>query len=232
MSRGLLQSQNGRQNGQQDGQSGSALNRRSFLKLGITVGAAAGGGLLLGFSLPALSQGEGQAQAGSRPSVIGGDGIEQAQDGVFEPNAFVQIDNAGKVTLVISKVEMGQGVYTAIPMLIAEELEVSLDSIVLDHAPPNAALFTDPLLGGQLTGGSTSIRYAWLPMRKAGATARTMLVSAAAQQWQVDPASCQAQCGEVIHAASDRRAGYGQLAAAAAKLPVPQNVALKDPKDF
>src|SRR5260370_8114257 len=90
----------------------------------------------------------------------------------------------------------------------------------------------DPLLGGQLTGGSTSIRYAWEPMRKAGATARVLLISAAAQQWQVDPASCHAERGEVVHAASNRRPGYGQLVDAAAKLPPPQNVTLKDPKDF
>ncbi len=78
---------------------------------------------------------------------------------------------------MIPKVEMGQGVYTSIPMLIAEELEVPLDSVVIDHAPPNEKLFMDPLLGGQLTGGSTSIRYAWEPMRKAGATARVLLIS-------------------------------------------------------
>ncbi len=151
---------------------------------------------------------------------------------MFEPNAFVQIDNTGKVTLVIPKVEMGQGVYTSIPMLIAEELEVPLDSVVIDHAPPNEKLFMDPLLGGQLTGGSTSIRYAWEPMRRAGATARVLLVSAAAQQWNVDPASCHAERGEVVHAESKRRIGYGQLVDAAAKLPAPQNVTLKDPKDF
>jgi isoquinoline 1-oxidoreductase beta subunit len=193
----------------------------------VTVGAAAGGGLLLGFSMPAVSQDQ---KAGK--SVIGGDANEAAQNGVFAPNAFIQIDTAGKVTLVIPKVEMGQGVYTSIPMLIAEELEVPLDTVTLDHAPPDEKLFTDPLLGGQLTGGSTSIRYAWEPMRKAGATARMLLIGAAAQQWQVDAASCHAKSGQVIHAASNRSIGYGQLVDAAAKLPVPQNVPLKDPKDF
>ncbi|SAL41915.1 aldehyde oxidase [Caballeronia udeis] len=220
MSRGLLDAQNRR--------TPDGLNRRTFLKLGVSVGAAVGGGLLLGFSLPAASQG-GTPQG---KSVIGGDGNEAPQSGVFEPNAFVQIDSAGKVTLVIPKVEMGQGIYTSIPMLIAEELEVPLDSVVIDHAPPNEKLFMDPLLGGQLTGGSTSIRYAWEPMRKAGATARVMLISAAAQQWQVDPATCHAEKGEVVHAASSRRIGYGQLVDAAAKLPAPQDVPLKDPKDF
>jgi isoquinoline 1-oxidoreductase beta subunit len=223
MSRGLLVAQNRRSPHGPHG-----VNRRSFLKLSVSIGAAAGGGLLLGFSLPAASQGD----APKGKSVIGGDGNEAPQSGVFEPDAFVQIDSTGKVTLIIPKVEMGQGVYTSIPMLIAEELEVPLDTVVIAHAPPNEKLFSDPLLGGQLTGGSTSIRYAWEPMRRAGATARVLLISAAAQQWQVDPSTCHAERGEVVHAASSRRIGYGQLADAAAKLPAPQNVTLKDPKDF
>ncbi|WP_027800087.1 xanthine dehydrogenase family protein molybdopterin-binding subunit [Paraburkholderia dilworthii] len=227
MSQGLLDAQNGAKSSHAHANETRGLSRRSFLKLGVTVSAAAGGGLLLGFSMPAVSQDQ---KAGK--SVIGGDANEAPQSGVFAPNAFIQIDTAGKVTLVIPKVEMGQGVYTSIPMLIAEELEVSLDTVTLDHAPPDEKLFTDPLLGGQLTGGSTSIRYAWEPMRKAGATARTLLISAAAQQWQVDAASCHAKAGQVIHAASNRSIGYGQLVDAAAKLPVPQNVPLKDPKDF
>ena len=230
MSRGLLGTQNkadgsSRSPGRGSGHS-SGITRRTFLKFTATASVTVGGGLLLGFSIPAASQG----QAGK--SVIGGDGIEAPQSGVFAPNAFVQIDTSGKVTLVIPKVEMGQGVYTSIPMLIAEELEVPLDTVTIDHAPPNEKLFMDPLLGGQLTGGSTSIRYAWEPMRRAGATARTMLIAAAAQQWQLDPASCHAERGEVVHAASNRRIGYGQLTAAAAKRPVPQNVSLKNPKDF
>ncbi|GLZ23250.1 aldehyde dehydrogenase [Burkholderia plantarii] len=169
----------------------------------------------------------------TRPSVIGGDAPDQAPAGLFAPNAFVRVDRSGQVTLVMPKVEMGQGVYTSIPMLIAEELEVPLDSVVLDHAPADAKHYGDPLLGGgQLTGGSTSIRYAWEPMRRAGATARTLLVAAAAQQWKVDPASCSAANGEVLHAPSGRRAGYGSLVDAAAKLPVPANVALKKPEAF
>ncbi|NML30040.1 xanthine dehydrogenase family protein molybdopterin-binding subunit [Paraburkholderia antibiotica] len=227
MSQGLLDAQNGAQPSDANPRSARGISRRGFLKFGVTVGAAAGGGLLLGFSVPAASQDQ---KAGK--SVIGGDANEAPQSGVFAPNAFIQIDTTGKVTLVIPKVEMGQGVYTSIPMLIAEELEVPLDTVTLDHAPPNEKLFKDPLLGGQLTGGSTSIRFAWEPMRRAGATARVMLVNAAAQQWQVDPASCHAQAGQVIHAASNRSASYGQLAQAAAGLPVPQNVPLKDPKDF
>ena len=227
MSQGLLDAYKGAKRPQAEADEARGVSRRTFLKFGVSVGAAAGGGLLLGFSLPAVSQDQ-----KSGKSVIGGDANEAPQNGVFAPNAFIQIDTAGKVTLVIPKVEMGQGVYTSIPMLIAEELEVPLDTVTLDHAPPDEKLFTDPLLGGQLTGGSTSIRYAWEPMRRAGAAARTLLVSAAAQQWQVDAASCHAQAGQVIHAASNRSIGYGQLVEAAAKLPAPQNVPLKNPKDF
>jgi isoquinoline 1-oxidoreductase beta subunit len=206
-----------------------SVGRRSFLVRGVTIcAAAAGGGLLLGVTLPAVAQG----RTGTAASQIGGDANIAQRSGVFEPNAFIQIDRAGAVTLVMPKVEMGQGIYTAISMLIAEELEVPLDSVVIQHAPPDANLYTDPLLGGQVTGGSTSIRYAWEPMRKAGATARVMLVAAAAQKWKVDPASCCAERGEVIHAASGRRVGYGQLVDTVAGLPVPKSVTLKDPKDF
>jgi isoquinoline 1-oxidoreductase beta subunit len=203
-------------------------SRREFLKMGMTLAAGAAGGLLLGFGVPARGD-------ELRSFSIGGDAIEGSQPGVFAPNAFVQIDHAGMVTLVVPKVEMGQGVYTSIPMLIAEELEVSLSNVTLEHSPPNVKLFFDPLvgpLGGQLTGGSTSIRYAWEPMRRAGATARVLLVTAAAQRWNVDPASCYAEQGEVLHRASDRRASYGQLADAAAKLPVPEAVALKMSAQF
>lgn len=215
MSRGLIQA----------GQAGAGVSRRRFLKFGMSLGAAAGGGLLLGFSVQA-------AGGDARRSVIGGDADETPRAGVFAPNAFVQIDRNGQVTLVMPKVEMGQGVYTSLPMLIAEELEVPLSNVTLDHAPPNEKLFADPLLGGQLTGGSTSIRYAWEPMRRAGATARTLLVGAAAKQWSVEPATCRAENGEVLHPSSGRRASYGQLADAAAKLPVPKDVALKKPADF
>ncbi|MBU9517990.1 xanthine dehydrogenase family protein molybdopterin-binding subunit [Burkholderia multivorans] len=215
MSRGLIEA----------GHAGAAMSRRSFLRFGVSLGAAAGGGLLLGFSLPAAGD-------DTRRSVIGGDADEPARSGVFAPNAFVQIDRSGRVTLVMPKVEMGQGVYTALPMLIAEELEVPLSSVTLDHAPPNEKLFLDPLLGGQLTGGSTSVRYAWEPLRRAGATARVLLVSAAAKQWNVDPAACHAENGEVRHPPSGRRASYGELADAAAKLPVPTDVALKKPDQF
>ena len=197
-------------------------SRRQFLKLGvISVTAAAGGGMLLSFALPAAAQSGPITATPAAPTF-----------GDFEPDGFIRIDHNGQVTLIMPKVEMGQGVYTSIPMLIAEELEVALDQVQLEAAPPNEKLYSDPNLGGQLTGGSTSIRYAWDPMRRAGAIARSLLISAAAQQWQVDPASCHAERGSVMHAGSQRSAAYGTLVDAAAKLPVPTTVALKDPKDF
>lgn len=205
-------------------------SRRTFLKYGMTLSAAVGGGLLLGFSVPAAAQQKG------RNAVRGvkiGDTEPLPQAGVLAPNAFIRIDRHGGVTLIMPKVEMGQGVYTAVPMLIAEELEVPLDSVALDHAPPNAKLYGDPLLGGgQLTGGSTSIRYAWLPMRQAGATARVLLVAAAAHQWKVDPSTCRAQEGAVIHTPTGRRLGYGALVDTAAQMPAPTELKLKSPVQF
>ena len=123
----------------------------------------------------------------------------------FAPNAFIRIGADGQIVLTMPYVEMGQGTYTSIPMLIAEELEVSLKAVRVEHAPPNEKLY-DNLLGGiQATGNSNAIRASWQPLRQAGATARTMLVSAAAQRWNVDPASCSARSGEVRHAPTGRR---------------------------
>src|SRR6266851_3121824 len=190
----------------------SALSRRSFLQ----AGAAAGGGLMLSLSLPFAS---GDAEA------AGADG--------FAPNAFIRIERDGQIVLTMPYVEMGQGTYTSIPMLIAEELEVELKQVRLEHAPPNEKLYGNPLLGGvQATGNSNAIRASWQPLRQAGATARTMLVAAAAKRWNVDPASCRAQSGAVLHAPTGRRAKYGELAADAARMPVPESVALKRPEDF
>jgi isoquinoline 1-oxidoreductase beta subunit len=151
----------------------------------------------------------------------------------FEPNAFIRIGRDGQIVLTMPYVEMGQGTYTSIPMLIAEELEVDLKQVRLEHAPPDEKLFGNPLLGGiQATGNSNAVRASWQPLRQAGAIARTMLVSAAAKRWNVDPGSCRAQSGEVLHAATGRSMKYGALAAEAARLPVPDNVALKRPQDF
>jgi isoquinoline 1-oxidoreductase beta subunit len=159
--------------------------------------------LLLSVSLPALT---GNADATS-----------------FAPNAFIRIESEGQVVLTMSYVEMGQGTYTSIPMLIAEELEVDLSQMQLEHPPPNEKLYGNPLLGGiQGTGNGNAIRAAWQPLRRAGAIAITMLVAAAAKRWNVDPASCRAQSGEVLHAPTGRRIKYRELAAAAARMPCPR----------
>jgi isoquinoline 1-oxidoreductase subunit beta len=185
------------------------LSRRRFL----ANSAAVGGGLVLSLRLPF---GQGKAAA----------------SGDFAPNAFIRIGNDGQVVLTMPYVEMGQGTYTSIPMLIAEELEVNLKQVRLEHAPPNEKLYANPLLGVQATGNSNAMRGGWKPLREAGATARVMLVAAAAKRWHVDPASCRAIDGEVIHEATGRRLKYGELAADAAQMAVPQNVTLKRPEEF
>src|ERR1700726_1864385 len=135
-------------------------------------------------------------------------GAEAASADGFEPNAFIRIGRDGQIVLTMPYVEMGQGTYTSIPMLIAEELEVDLKQVRLEHAPPNEKLYANPLIGVQATGNSNAIRGAWQPLRQAGAIARTMLVSAAAKRWNVDPTSCRAQSGEVFHAATRRHIKY------------------------
>jgi isoquinoline 1-oxidoreductase beta subunit len=157
---------------------------------------------------------------------------EGADAEAFVPNAFIRIEGDGQIVLTMPYVEMGQGTYTSIPMLIAEELEVALAQVRLEHAPPNEKLYANPLLGVQATGNSNAIRGAWQPLRQAGATARTMLVSAAAKRWNVDPASCRGQSGEVLHVPTGRTIKYGELAGDAARMPVPASVTLKRPEDF
>jgi isoquinoline 1-oxidoreductase beta subunit len=152
--------------------------------------------------------------------------------GKFAPNAFIRIDNAGKTTLVMPQVEMGQGIYTAVAMILAEELDADFAQVTLEHAPANEKLYANPAFGIQATGGSTSVRVFWTPLREAGASARAMLVQAAAREWQVDPASCTTANGEVIHAGSGRKLSYGALAATASSETPPKDIALKDPKDF
>ncbi len=212
---------------------GRASSRRGFLK----VGAAAGGGLIASFSLPGLVRAADTPKPppGPVPSEAAvGHAATKASDreAGFAPNGFIRIDRAGVVTFVMHKVEMGQGTFTSMPMLIAEELEVDPNAVKLEQAPPDNERYADPLLGGQVTGGSTSVRSAYVPLRTAGATVRTMLVGAAAQTWGVEPSSCSAKNGVVTHAASGRRLHYGQLVDKAAQLPVPKDVPLKDAKDF
>jgi isoquinoline 1-oxidoreductase subunit beta len=192
--------------------SANGLSRRRFIQ----AGAAAGGGLMVSVRLP-FANGEAEA----------------ADADVFAPNAFIRIGGDGQIVLTMPYVEMGQGTYTSIPMLIAEELEVDLKQVRLEPAPPNEKLYGNPLLGGvQATGNSNAIRASWQPLRQAGAIARTMLVSAAEKRWNVDPASCRAQSGEVLHAPTGRSIKYGDLAAEAARMPVPERVVLKRPEDF
>jgi isoquinoline 1-oxidoreductase beta subunit len=140
------------------------------------------------------------------------------------------MDANGVITLVMPKAEMGQGIYTALAMLIAEELEVSLDQVTVEAAPPNPAVYG--VAGDQSTGGSTSIRDCWLPLRTAGATARVLLIRAAARTWRVPVGECTAESGHVIHPTSSRHLSYGALAAKAATLPTPRQVPLKNAKDF
>jgi isoquinoline 1-oxidoreductase subunit beta len=191
--------------------SATKLTRRTMLK----ATAAAGGALVLTVSIPRLNA----ALAAEPPAD-------------FALNAFMRIDPDGKVTFTIPQVEMGQGIYTALSMILAEELDAPFDHVTAVAAPPNDKLYANPLLGFQVTGGSTSVRAFWKPMRLAGATARAMLVQAAAAKWSVDPSSCRTENGEVFHDASAQKAAYGQLVQAAAALTPPQDPPLKPATDF
>ncbi|MDB5776254.1 MAG: iorB1 [Herbaspirillum sp.] len=150
----------------------------------------------------------------------------------FEPNAFVQIASDGTVTVIAKHLEMGQGVYTGLATLLAEELDADWRSIRVEGAPADKSRYTNHTMGVQGTGGSTAMADSYEPMRQAGAAARAMLVGAAAAQWQVPPQSLVVEAGVVKHAASGRQAGFGELAAAAAAQPVPADVKLKSPADF
>jgi isoquinoline 1-oxidoreductase beta subunit len=187
------------------------LTRRAALKMT----AAAGGALILGVAIPRRSAAFAAETAGD-----------------FAPNAFVRIGPDGAVAFTIPQVEMGQGVYTALSMLLAEELDAPFNRVTVVAAPPDDKLYANPLLGFQATGGSTSIRAFWKPMRIAGASARAMLVQAAAAQWGVDPASCRTENGEVLHEASGRKAAYGELVQAASALAPPSDPPLKPAANF
>src|SRR6266850_5898720 len=189
------------------------ISRRALLTGGLA------GGFLLAFHLPVRAVNE----PVQPPDVT---------EGKFAPNAFIRIDETGRTTLVMPQVEMGQGVYTSIAMILAEELDADLAQVTLQHAPPNDKLYGNPAFGLQVTGNSNSIRAFWKPLRNAGAGARAMLVQAAAQQWQVEPASCTTANGEVTHKESGRKLSYGALAAAASGQTPPKDVPLKDPKNF
>jgi CO/xanthine dehydrogenase Mo-binding subunit len=183
------------------------LARRDFIRLG----AVAGGSLFLGITIPS--------------SRAGGEGTTEA---VLRPNAFLRIDPDGGVTIWLARSEMGQGVRTALPMIVADELDADWDRVTIVQADAHPDAY-----GRMMTVGSTSVRGgAWIALRRAGAAAREMLVSAAAAAWNVSPAECRTDAGMVFHEATGRTAGYGDLAAAAAQLPVPQQPTLKDPSRF
>src|SRR5258705_9887081 len=198
-------------------------SRRDMLKVGL----GTGGALFVVFGIPSIAKRF--QQDTNIASIVTEAKVETAP---FAPNAFIRIDRRGAVTLVMPMAEMGQGVYTSMAMLLAEELEVGLDQVRLEHAPADDALYANPILHIQTTGASTTTRAFWTPLRQAGAMARTLLIAAAAKRWGVDPAVCRAKHGVV--SAGSRQLSYGQLVDAAAALPVPtpDSLALKDPKDF
>ncbi len=178
----------------------SPLSRREFVITGI----AAGTGLVIGFYLPHREESSHE----------------------FSPNAYLRVSPENKITIVCARSEMGQGVRTALPMILAEELEANWNQIEIEQAGAST------LYGDQTTGGSASVRTTWDPMRKAGAQAREMLISAAALAWAVPRSSCAAQNGTIVHTATQRRLTYGELAAQAATLPIPTDVPLKQSKDY
>jgi isoquinoline 1-oxidoreductase beta subunit len=179
----------------------SPLSRREF----VAAGVAAGAGLVIGFYLPHKSG---------------------SPEQWFSPNAYLRITPDNKVTIVVARSEMGQGVRTALPMILAEELEADWKQIEIEQAGAST------LYGDQTTGGSASIRTTWDPMRKAGASAREMLISAAALTWNVPRSSCTAESSRIKHAATNRSLSYGELVGKAATLPIPTEVTLKQSKDY
>jgi len=188
------------------------LSRRDFLK----AGAAIGGGLVLGFHLPLTGTTADAAQG---------------TPAAFDLNAFLRIGADESVTVIVNHSEMGQGIYTALPMLVAEELDADWSKVRVEAAPV-APPYNHTVYGIQITGGSSSTWSEWERLRRAGATARAMLIAAAAETWKVDAASCRAQNGYVIHTATRRRLTYGRLVEKASSMTPPQSVTLKDPKDF
>lgn len=190
------------------------ISRRTFLK----AGATAAGGFAVMVALPSPAKTAGDDKAG--PAL----------------NAFVRIEPDGRVFLTIPSVEMGQGVYTSMSMLLAEELDVALDIVTVEHAPPNDALYANPLpiLRQQTTGASASIRGFWLPLRQAGAAARMMLVAAAAKQWNIDAAACTVRNGVVVDPSGARSLPYRDLlrSAVTMKPPAPDQIKLKQPEQF
>jgi isoquinoline 1-oxidoreductase beta subunit len=189
------------------------LNRRTFLKTTV----AAGGGLMIGAYLP---------------SALRGAGARLAAAGALEPNVWVRVNADDSVRIMLSMLEMGQGVMTSMPMLVAEELDFDWNKIKTEWAPADPKYGNPDFGGQQLTAGSNSVRGMWKPLRQAGAAARAMLLTAAAQTWGVAENTLTTDKGEVVHKASGRRMRYGALVDTASTLPVPKELTLKSPKDF
>jgi isoquinoline 1-oxidoreductase subunit beta len=189
---------------------GGTIERREFLKVSIV----ASGGLLIGFQFPGVAK------------------LASAQSSAtsFMPNAFVRIGTDERITVIVNHSEMGQGVYTSLPMLLADELDADWSKVGFEPAPVDPK-YNHPAFGIQMTGGSSSVWSGLQQFRQAGAAARAMLVAAAAQQWNVDPSTCRTQSGTVLDG-KNRKLTYGQLASAAARLMPPEHVQLKDPKNF
>ena len=187
----------------------SKLTRRAVLETALSVGSA----LTIGFRMP--------------PSVAA-----IGEPGVYTPNAFIRINKSGGITLIMSQVEMGQGIYTSIAMILAEELDADVKQVTLEAAPPNDRLYGNPTFGIQATGNSNSVRAFWMPLRKAAAGARAILVEAAAQTWKVDPASIRTEATTAIHEVSGRRLAYAALIDRARGISPPPDPQLKDPKHF
>jgi isoquinoline 1-oxidoreductase beta subunit len=186
----------------------SVLSRRSFVRL------AAGTAFVLGFYVPFRKTSEGAERAG------------------FAPNAFIRIDQQGEVTLIMPQVEMGQGVYTSLSMVMAEELDADWSRVRVEHAPPDEKHYANPMLTMQATGNSNSIRAFWKPMRQAGASTRACFVEAAARSWGVPAAECRAENSTVIHDRSGRKSAYGALVGRASAIEPPKDPPLKDVSAF
>ncbi|MEP7384624.1 MAG: xanthine dehydrogenase family protein molybdopterin-binding subunit [Gemmatimonadota bacterium] len=200
----------------------TAYSRRDFVR----IGAALGGGLLVSVYAAGCAPSGEKAPGGAADAAAGGTGDP------FAPNAFVRIGRDGMVTVLAKHLEMGQGTYTGLATIVADELDADWSKVRVEGAPADTAKYINTAFGMQGTGGSSAIANSWEQHRTAGATARAVLLAAAAKQWKVPVGELTTEPGVVVHASSKRRADYGSLVAVAATLPVPEKVALKDPKDF
>ena len=195
-------------------------SRRTLLK----VGSLALGGLVIGFTLPFAGRSFAEQILNEGPE-------DQPMSNATALDAFISIDRDGQVTFTVPKIEMGQGAQSGLAVMVAEELEIGLEQITLKEAPPNEQIYNDKLLNFQATGGSTSIRSNWEPLRQAGAAARLLLIQAAAQRWQLGADQLRAENGRVL-GPDGQSLGYGELVEDAAKLPVPEDIPLKPADQF